>query len=458
MWFWHIWGSVICLTVLTQPLASGSTREGVVFSLLIVPLWIGVVVTSLCKDFLAKPFSFCTPRHERAWRRTLFAIALVIACVCALVTLFTPSDTPGIAAVTVWQVFILSLAMFMVAVFGATATPAVSSLPALISALLIVVFNDNLADLRGSVGGALLASPFVTSVICTAVVFVSWRELGSRGFARKMSGQPFLGLHSTFNATRTAAYHAERKLSRMGRSPGTFMKSLERFFVSRMRAFSSHATLKSLWGALYIQIGKSVPATQSNFIALSVLLAAVAVGLGYYHPHRLAPGISGANLILFLVCTINAEYRINPYSGLLLNISRKNRLRSLLFSGLTQWLIVGLAAAALTVLSIAAGRFLDDLTIYGITYTYVPIHPKAFFVFAPMVPFYFLSQVLFPRHHVIAMIVIAIIGMTAFFTNGHKILEMSTLGILMLQVVSWLPFVAFIRHYCYAWDLKLNGQ
>ena len=459
LWFWHVWGAAICLTVLIRPLLLTSVREGVVFSLLVVPLWTGVITTSLYKDFLTRPFSFCVPGHTRVWRRTLVAIALVIAGVCASATLLAPAGTPGVAAVTAWQTFILCLAMFMVAVFVTITSPNTSPLPGLITLLTVFVMNDNLgATIRLFVGGGLLANPFVTTVACAVIVFAVWRELGSPGFARRMCGRAFLGLHSTFDSARTAAFQAEYKMSKMQRSPSALMKSLERFFIARMGALSRHATIRSLWGALYVQTGKFLPATISNFIALSLLLVGLSLVLGYYHPHRIDPNISGANLILFLICVVNSEYRINPYAGLLLNVSRKNRFRSLMFSAVAQWLALAVFAAAFTAVSIAAGRFLDEVTIYGNTYVYTPIHPKAFFVFVPMVPFYFLSQVLFPRQHVIAMTVIAIAGMIAFFAGGHKILEMSALGIFLLQVVSWLPFVAFVRHYCYSWDLKLNGQ
>jgi hypothetical protein len=368
------------------------------------------------------------------------------------------ADKPGLPAVTVWLTFCLCLAMFMAAVFVALATANVGSLPAIITVLMFISLNDNLAEyIRISVGSALLSVPTLTTVICAAVLIAAWRMLGSRSFARRTCGEAFLGLHSMFNGERSAAYQAERKMRRMRQSPSTFFKSLERFFLGRMRKFTGRPAIKSLWGTLYVQTGKWEPATASNFIALTVLLTVITLVLGYYHPHRLPHDTSGANLMLFLLCTINAEYRINPYAGLLLNVSRKNRFRSLIFSALTQWLFVAVVSAVITLVSIAAGRFLGEFTVHDRVYTYTPIHPKAFFIFAPTMPFYFLSQVLFPKRHIVALMVIALAGIISFFAIGHKILEMSALGILLLQVVSWLPFVAWIRHYCYCWDLKLNG-
>jgi hypothetical protein len=459
MWFWHFWGSVFCLLALLRPLADDSNQESVLFSVLIVPLWTGVITASLGRDFLTKPFTFCTPRHSGTWRRTLFTVALVVAGVCTLVTLISNAGTLSASAISVWLTFILCLAMFMVAVCLAVLLPNVAFLPALISVLLLIIMNDNLGEhIRLSSGGALLTNPVVTTAACAAILLAAWLGLGSRMFTRRQCGVAFLGPHSAFSRDKAAAYQAERKLSRMRRAPGALMRSLERFFIAQMRALVGRPTLKSLWGTLYVQTGKLAPARLFDFIMLSILLMTLTLVLGYYQPYRLASGVSGANLMLFLVCTINAEYRLNPHAGLLINISRKNRFRSLMFSALSQWLAAAVIAAAITILSVTAGRFLDEVTVYGGTYAYTPIQPMAFFIFAPMLPFYFLSQVLFPRYHTIALMVIATVGTIAFFAIGHMILGMPALGIFLLQAASWLPFVLFIHRYCYSWDLKLSGQ
>lgn len=458
MWFWHLWGAVICLTVLIFPLVSPGARKGVVFSVLVVPFWTGVISASLLKDFFTKPFTFCAPLHASAWRRTMFVIGLVVAGVCSMVVLFSWAGTPAVVAVTVWLAFILCLALFMAASLLTTSMTNIGFLPAAMTWLLLVVLNDNLAGhIRVSAEGVLLASPTATAVTCFLVLLAAWRKLGSRNFARRTCGEAFLGPHGVFNTTGRVAYNNQRKARRLTRSPGAIRKSLERFLLARTRALAGRPAVNSIWGTLYVQVGKSAPLTAANFFVLFAFLLAVTLVLGYYHPHRFAPGVSGANLIFFLVCVINAEYRINPYASLLLNVSRKNRFRSLVISAVIQWFVVAVFAAALAGMSIAVGRFLGGFTVYGRDYFFTPIQPKAFFAFAPMMPFYFLSQVLFPRRHFIALIVIAATGPIVFFPVSQRILETSVLWLLLLQVMSWLPFVGWVRHYCYSRDLTLNG-
>jgi hypothetical protein len=370
-----------------------------------------------------------------------------------------PASALGVKAVLVWEAFTLCMAVFMAGVLLTSSTPNTGFLPAMVTLLMIVALNEGAAaHIRVSIERALFASPVVTTVTCAAVLIAAWKTLGSRGQARKICGEAFFPLHDSWNSDRQAAYNTKRKMKMLSKSPGVLMKSLERFFLARMVAHAGHATRRSLWGTLYMQIGKAAPARASNLFLPVLLLAAASVALGFYHPERLDPGISGANLALFLICVLTAEYRINPHAALMLNVSRKTRFRSLLFSALAQWLMAAIVAAALTVVSIVAGRFLGEVTFGGGTYTFIPIAPKAFFIFAPMLPFFFLGQVVFPKHHVIAMVVIVIIGTIVFFSNAHALLALPALGIVLLQVVCWLPFLAFIRHYCFYWDLKLDGQ
>ena len=105
-----------------------------------------------------------------------------------------------------------------------------------------------------------------------------------------------------------------------------------------------------------------------------------------------------------------------------------------------------------------AGRYLDTVTLYGTVYEYTPMHPMVFLFFAPMMPFLFLSQVAFPKQLVLATIVIAVVAGISYVGGAHKALEGSLSGFLLVQVLSWIPFVAYVHHYCFSRDLRLDGS
>jgi hypothetical protein len=191
-------------------------------------------------------------------------------------------------------------------------------------------------------------------------------------------------------------------------------------------------------------------------MAFWLLLTTLAILLAFYNPGREGVEIAGANLVLFLLCVVNAEYRLNPYATLMLNIGRRDRFRSLLFSALSQWLVVATVAAVLTAVSIATGHFINEVTLYGITHTYDPISPRAFLVFAPMLPFLFLSQMIFPKQHIIVVVFIASIATVGFMLAGYRLLDAPWSSLLLMQAVCWLPFVVVARYRCYSQDLKLT--
>jgi hypothetical protein len=458
LWLWHLWGALICLPALLHPLFRPQYRDGAIFSILLVPLWCGLLAASVFKDFLSKPFSFGMPGQQAIWRRTVSAIGLGVSAACALVFLISQTGPAWGLAVSVWQAFLLCMAAYALGVLLTVATPNTSFWPAIITLLLVVSLDvDVSAGLRVSVQKVLLASPLVTTAACAIVLMFAWRVLGARSLARKVSDEAFLPLHSIWSGNRQAVYSAQRRLGRMGRAPGAVMKSMENFFLSRMRSRGGHPLRTTLWGTLYILAGRAAPAKASYLILGAVGLAVLTVVLGFYHPENFPPGVSLANMVLFLVCVLNADYRINPYSSLLLNTSRKNRFTSLMLAGLVQLTVVVVISGVLVLISHAAGAFLDEVTVGGGTGTYDPIIPKSFFFFAPMLPFIFLSQILFPKQTVLPIILISIVAVIVFASAAQQLLDMFPLGVVLLQVVCWLPFVTFVRHYCYHWDLKLDG-
>ncbi len=457
LWFWHIWGAIVCLTAILVPMGSEDARGGAIFTILVVPLWTGVIATSLAKDFIARPFSFGLPRHEKTWRRTLFLIGLVVAVVCAFVVLITPAESPEAMMLRAWQAFFLCMAMYVTGALAVMSVPNTGFLPAMVTLILVIGLNDGVAmHLRSSIERVLLASPLVTTIVCAAIAATAWRRLGSRAMARKLCGEAFLPFHSSFSGERQRSYIAARKRRRTRRSNAAIVKSLERFFLARMRALGVHPTLRAFYGTMYIQMGTAAPARLSHFFGLGILMTALSILPGFYSAVRADGEVSGANLVMFLLCVLNAEYRINPHTTLMLNIGRRDRFRSLLFSALSQWLVVAATAAVLTAVSIIAGHFINDVTLYGITHSYDPISPRAFLVFAPMLPFLFLSQMIFPKQHVIFVIFIATIATVGFMTVGYKLLDASWSSLLLMQAVCWLPFVVVARYQSYSLDLKLT--
>ncbi len=336
-WLWHLCGLGICTPAVLVPLSGDEYRGGAILSLLVLPVWSGVMSASLAKDFLTKPFSFCIPVHQVVWRRTLLVIGLVVAGLCSLYFLLLQTGDVSLIVVRVWQAFWILMAVYMAGVLAITTSPNASFVPALISLLLVISLSERFGEqIRIPVEETLLANPVVTTVLCFIVIIQVWFKLGSRNLARKYSGSPFLPLHGTWNSQTQAVYNAEKKVRMLRKTPGVVMNAVEGFFLARMRAVSGRFTQRTLWGAVYVLIGRAAPARASNLVFGALALAVLTVGLGFMHPDLLPPGVSVANLVLYVVFAITAEYRINPHGALMLNISRKNRLRSLMLAGVVQ--------------------------------------------------------------------------------------------------------------------------
>jgi len=459
LWLWHLFGLCICTPAVLGPLSGEEYGGGAILSLLVVPLWSGVMSPSLAKDFRTKPFSFCVPVHQLVWRRALLTIGLVVAGLCSLYFLLLQAGETSLVVVRVWQAFWILMAVYMAGVLAITTSSNASFVPALISLLLVISLNDRFGEhIRIPVEQTLLANPAVTTILCFIVIIQVWVKLGSRNLARKYSGRPFMPLHSIWSSNKQAIYNAERKVRLLRKTPGAVMNAVEGFFLARMRAVSGHFTQQTLWGAAYVLIGRAAPARASNLVFGALALVVLTVGLGFMHPTRFLPGVSVANLVLYLVFAITAEYRINPHGALMLNISRKNRLRSLMWAGVVQLIASTVVCAFLISVSHAVVPLFDEVTFLGHILTYDPVIPRSLFLLMPMLPIFFICQILFPRNTVIPITVISVVAVTIFSTQAAYLLSLSSTQIVLLQLVGWLPFVVIVRHYCLFWDLSLDER
>jgi hypothetical protein len=459
LWIWHVWGLLVCLPPIILPLARPDFRPGAMVGMMIVPLWSGLMSASVCRDFLSRPFTFGMPRHAAVWRRTLVTVGVSVAGLCTLVFSLTHVGASGALLTSVPQALLLYLAIFFVGVLTITVASSPGALPALLTLFILIVFSDSYGTtIRSGGERAVLENPLATVLIAAAIVAGSWRMLGSRGISRMLCGKPFLAVHSMWSGNQQAIYKNALKLKRLRQSPGAVMQSLEDYFLSRMRSRPVRPTARALWGTLYMLAGRLAPARWSGLVVVAVALSALTVGLGFYHPARLPDGISAANLMMFLICAVNAEFRFNPHAALLLNISRPNRFASLIFAALVQTALVLAASAVATLLSVAAGRYLDEVTIHGYTFTYDPIVWSAILLFLPVLPFYYVCQLLFPKQSIIPVSILSAIAVVAAFANFERFLTVSPLAILIVQLACWLPFVYVVHQHCYSWDLKLEGQ
>jgi hypothetical protein len=459
MWFWHFCSICLAFAVYLRPFIVSDTREATVFTMLVFSLWIGVMAASVFKDFMSRPFSFVVPSHQLVWRRVLFAIGLAIALVSAFVFVLVETDANVFWLTPAWQVFLLSLACFQAGILLVNASSNMSFLPGVVTLVLVIAFDQDVSGpLRVNVGRFLLSNAAAIIPICLGVIAFAWKSLGTRSLGRRLCGNAFLPLHSIWSGSRQAAYIAERKFKRLRTSPGKLAVAVERFFLARIRSSTDHSVRATLWGTLYAMMGRAAPVRASNLLTLGFIFTVITVLLGFYRTQSMPAYVSGANLMLFVLCAVSAEYSVNPFSSLILNVSRKNRFRSLLLASAVQLCVVTLASTLLILISIGAGSFLHEITFRGATITYAPIIPKSFFYFAAMLPFLFVGQILFPKNSVIFITFISIVAITAFVGNADRFLGLSVLGIAGFHLVFWLPFVLLVRHYCLSRDLKLGGQ
>ena len=76
-WIWHILGGVVCTYAYIYAWLLAEPHCGARVLAVIIPAWSAYIFTSLQRDILASPASFCLPGHRGVLRRTSLLIGII---------------------------------------------------------------------------------------------------------------------------------------------------------------------------------------------------------------------------------------------------------------------------------------------------------------------------------------------------------------------------------------------
>jgi hypothetical protein len=459
IWIWHIVGVMFSVAAIVIPVRHPVAGGGYFGGFVMITMWIGLIASSMNKGTMTKPLSFCLPSHSAISTRVLFSIGAAVSVVFALTFLAYPGTSVGETLLAIGAAFALGLAFYTVGVLALLALSNTGVLWASVFVVGIVAFNDLLTEFRVAVERTVLDHPLGSIAASALLVFAAWRVFRRRHLARKLCGTNFLGAYSLWNSATVAGFERKNRIEKLRRKPHVFTGVLERFFISRMRRRTPLSGSRYIWGIFYTISGHSFPVTLTNILFPAFVLVLTTIVLGYVDLSIDKPGISKANLVLFApVMVMGASLRLDLFSTLLLPAGRRERLGGIFAAGVASAAAALILGFAICGFSVAVDYVAHEVTLRGETYTYFPVLPKAFFLFFPSLPILLAAHFIFPRYYIVPAIVVSAFSLIIFRASIVEFSTMSPVGVAILNLVSWLPFIAITRHYCYFWDLASRGR
>ncbi|MBN2272464.1 MAG: hypothetical protein JXN61_17765, partial [Sedimentisphaerales bacterium] len=381
MWLIYLLFGVVALNLVNDSLIRARAGHGDYVGCVVLPFFVGLLLSLPQVEVLSKPFSYCLPGHRRMFRRYVFWTAGATCLVCSLLFLKYPGLSGWPLALVVCSGFFAGLTFYMAGV--------VPSLIGLDSALIFAVVPLLVIGGERYAWDVLLERVVMENVFSVVLVGIlsciaMWFWLGRADLARRRCAAAWIGFMDVFNKEKLTWYTYARSRSaekKFGRHPRPWV---EKWFLSRMEKCDYGGAGRRYWGALYSTSALAVSRWQNIVLLLLVLT----VMFGY-----IGRSVAFVLIIVPAIFAIGRESVV--FSTMLISGGRRERFRTTLGMAVTDAVLLCIGTLIVSGLSILMARFMPTFTVEGKTFSLEAIDPRVAIVPLLFLPFGSAMQLVF---------------------------------------------------------------
>lgn len=455
LWFWHLIGAVLLYVSVVNPLVEPAAGEGAFMRYLLLSYWGAIVLASLMRESLSRPFAFCLPRHRTNVRITLLAAGVLLNGSITLIV-FAHPDLSGSEAVLAWiSAAMLGLAVYLTAVamtFVLQNSAAIWGFPLLI----LWLGNKLFVGLPEVLEGIALSRPGNNANTCFIAFCIFIGAFWKRRDARDLVGGTFLPMQYLWNRTTIDRYNRKRKIEALDRQSRRMWLRIESAFLSRMKRLAALSGRRHAAGSHYSILGAVLPSSLVLFVLMVAGFAFMVVVFSYIEPEDQQTTGSLANIGYYIPALLGMSLPIPLYTPLLLPAGRGERFRTCLVHG-------AIAAAATLAVSMAvcgishlSGVLLPEISLAGNVLHHHPADPGLLLIPLVPLPLLLTCQFLFPKRAQIPQTLILIVTLVFTLAVPGAFAALHPVGKAVLLILAWWCFVGPLHHYCYHRDLALQ--
>lgn len=435
---------------------AGPPQGGVLGLLVPVAFVVGLLVSSVLRDVLSKPFTFVLPGHEPIVKRTVgvvggwLALAMGFALLCA-------ASGPALSAA---GIFLASLAIAMAAYLAGVAVvfaPSWVRRTAMVlvpTVVLFVCFGIFLRAFYQSFAESLhhYSAAWLLAGLVVSTVALPWFR--AERLARGVCGRSWIVLAGAWAGNTAKMERARReRLARRAGPPSATPTLLDRVLLPRLARNGPAGLARDVWGEAYGHLSRYRPLRVLSWVLPILIYCCLMAGLSStmspppVAPLRLSNFISlGADLPILLAPCLLLPFASPFVPTLLLASGRRERFRREVVTGVL--LFVALFGAVVLVVLLCRWVFpaLPLVTVWKHTFALRPPDLWAVPALLWTVPAFLAMRFAGPRHKVLFL------GLPAQFLSifGYLWLPFLTTlpvaSVLLIGVGVWALYVALVWH------------
>ena len=450
-YLWHLLVAVICIPALLHAWLSGDYDRGAFVAAFLLPACSACVLTSMQRDLLSSPVSFCLPGQRGALRRTSFLVGIITSLVASLPVLTHPGLAGVSLVLAVWSAFCFGLLVYLVVVASLFVVPTAMSCvgPAMAVSFALV----NFVDFRILVQEMAIFAPGWNTMVLAILASVMWRRMGGVAFGRRICGSRFLSLQMIWRRSATEEFGGSAKRHSLSKGTWSVRRRLLELLFARISRRPPLSFRRHLAAAQYELAGRLVPLSPGLIVFIAFVILSLMVLAGYAplrEDRMMAPEANGVYLLsLFL----GMHLFVPVFPEMLLSTCRRQRFWNTLTISLGHGAVVFLISVFFYVLLLGMDWLAPPLSIGVRVHDFRPAEWWPSFVPLALVPLSLALKVVCKKWLLIPEIILFSIGAIALFNGGVPLGELSTPAIVVLVSVIWAILAGVLYTYSFHRDL-----
>ena len=441
LWLVYLLFGIVAFTLMKDSLVHPKAGEGDYIGSVVLPFFIGFLLTLPQIEVLSKPLSYCLPGHRRVFRRYILWTGIVSSGVCSMLFLRYPDLDGGPLLLVVCSAFFAGLTFYMAGVLSAV-VPAMAGMNVVFILVLLTIIVGEHYGWDMLLERIIIGDVFLVFFVGILSSIAMWFWLGRQGLARRYCAAPWIGFLDLFNMEKLRRY-TNAKQKRFLKHPRPWV---EKWFLERMERYDYRGPGRFFWGALYCTSALAVSRWQNILLFLPVF----AIMFGY---------IGQAVVLTLIMVPAMVVMGRQPavYSTMLISGGRRRRYTTTLWLAVTDAALLCIAALVMCGLSILLARFMPTFVLKGHSVSFRPIDPRVAIVPLLFLPFASTMQLVFHKMPFLLfgalMLPLYVAVFLAFAWRERVEYLINPLSVVSLLVVSWGVFQLVLRRICSKWCL-----
>lgn len=442
LWLWYI--VILCQTPLMLVLLF-RPEVNRYLGCMAVSFLMGLVLASLQKEILAKPFSFCLPGHRQVPRLILFYIGAMINALLALAFLvYSGPAFPRAPFVFTAAAFTGMLFYFWGMYLGFVEKPN----PIVGISIPLIVAGAFFRRSDAAVQHIIISWPLLMIAAGAVTCVWVWVRLGCDDLHRRYCGK--LIVNDPFGAAnrpKAQRFRLARAWTKPGKIRAAISQRVDTSFLAAMASVNLAGRTPHVLAAPYTLAGRFLATYRlTSLLGLSSLIAFFIVYFGYIP----APGISNMLYIFAAFPLIGFKLLVHP--TLLLPEGRREKFYRAVAAAVVAALVGAMALIVLAALSVYLQSILPPITFKERTFTYHAMEVRQFYnflLFAPVA----LTLTIIIRRNLLWRIVPFVVLMQFWAVlmlppTMAQVLAVGPIPIVGLVLLIWLLFLLLLHHHC----------